>query len=106
MDETSSAATTTFAPTLSRALSIAIAVAVGSWILQFIVRFPPRSRGAGVTALGLVLGSTAALIAVAVAIVFLIRHPASRTWRNVLLTVVGVLASLPALVVGVSFLLE
>ena len=105
MDDTSSASTTAFSPALSRVLGIAAAVAVGSWLLQLLVRFPPRSRGAGVTALGLVLGSTVALIAAAIAIVLLVRRPAFRTRRNVLLTVIGAFASLPALLMGVSLFL-
>jgi hypothetical protein len=103
MSQTSATRTSLGRP-LSLTLTVAVVVSAGSWLLQLLAQFPIGSLGAGLSALGFILGSIVAVVPATVAIVRLIRHPAARSLRNVLLTAFGAIVSLPALLAGVVFL--
>ena len=104
MSQMSSNSASGFDLPLSLALAGLAIVTVGSWFTQLLAQFPPRTLGSSLTAVGFGLGSVAALIAVIIAVIKLVRCPPARTGRSLVLTAVGLLASFPAIVFGVATL--
>jgi purine-cytosine permease-like protein len=96
--------TSTEAPNRSRypftnaLIALPALVAIFAWIVQYIAKFEPATKGAGLTALALVVGSALSAVTAAVGIVRLVRSPTSRS-------VAGYSATLLALIVGLVGLL-
>jgi len=74
--------------------TLIIAVA---WGIQWFVKFPPRSLGASLTALVLLLGLSSAFIQAFTSVARLVRSPALRSPKNVLRTIVAMLLAITAL---------
>jgi hypothetical protein len=91
-----------FGKLLTLGLALPIFIAVGAWCLQWLLRFPPRSAGASLTAAALVLGLVAEIVPVPVAVAKLIRHPTLRSRGNLALTIIAVLFLLPGVVLAIA----
>lgn len=90
----SSAIQTKFSPLLLLGLVVPLVVAAGAWFIQLIVRFPPRSLGASLTAVAFLAVPLVESLVVPVAVMTLIRHPELRTATNVSLAILCALVLL------------
>jgi hypothetical protein len=93
---------TSFGALLTLCLAVPILIAVGAWCTQWILRFPPRSAGASLTAAALVPGLVAEIVPVPIAIAKLIRNPTLRSRRNIALTIIAVLFLLPGVALAIA----
>lgn len=95
-----------FSVLLAVALAVPAVVAIGAWCTQVVMKFPPRTEAAGMTALLFMIASALELVPVTVAIVRLIRVPEARKSWSYALTVMGIVALLPALATYLTVMLE
>jgi hypothetical protein len=95
-----------FSVLLAVALAVPAVVAVGAWCTQLVMKFPARTAAAGMTALFFMGASALELVPVTVAIVRLIRIPEARKSWSYALTVIGIVALLPALATYLTVMLE
>ena len=75
-----------FGAGLSLWLAVPVVMAIGAWVAQWLLRFPPHSPGASLTAVTVVAALVAVIVPVPIALTKLIRNPALRTRRNIILT--------------------
>lgn len=94
-----------FGVLLTLGLALPLLIAIGSWSLQWLLRFPPRSAGASLTAAALVLGLVAEIIPVPIAVTKLIRHPTLRSRGNLALTIIAALFLVPGVMLAVALAL-
>jgi len=95
-----------FGTLLTLALLIPALAAIGAWCTQLVMKFPPRSAAAGITAVVFMLSSALELIPVTVAVTRLVRTPRARKLRNYVLTLIGFAAVLPILTVYLVVMLR
>jgi hypothetical protein len=93
---------TSFGALLTLGLALPILIAVGAWCTQWVVRFPPRSAGASLTAAALVLGLVAEIVPVPIAVAKLIGNPTLRSRRNIVLTIIAALFLLPGVALAIA----
>ena len=81
-----SATVRSFGISLKLALLVPLLMIVSAVCVQWIIRFPPQSHGASLTAFALGLALVAELIAIPIAATKLIRHRELRSRANLALT--------------------
>lgn len=86
-----------FGVLLTLALALPVVVAVGAWCVYWLFQFPPRSIGGLLMAFALMAGWAAEIFPVPIAITRLIRYPALRSRRNIVLTIVATLFLSPGI---------
>jgi len=80
-------------PLADAIIALPAMVAASAWMAQCIARFEPTTKGAALTALGLVVGSVLSAVTATIGIVRLLRFPTSRS-------IAGYAATFFALAVG------
>lgn len=75
-----------FGAALSLWLAVPVVIAIFAWGAQWLLKFPPRSPGASLTAVAVVAALVAVIIPVPIALTKLVRNPVLRTRRNVAVT--------------------
>jgi hypothetical protein len=93
-----------FGMTLTLALVLPVLIAIGAGLTQWLFKFPPRSAGASLTAIGLVVAFVAEIFPVPIAVTKLVRNPALRSRRNVTLTALAALLLLPGIAIFVALI--